>query len=192
MGQTAQQRTQGILVRFLCGLLLIIIQAYGAPQGNLSLSEDSHIGFKATKFGFISVDGIFKDFSGNLSLDAAHNITALSGEVKIISVFTDSKKRDAHLLESDFLDAKAYPTSRFVMTKYEVLEGAQSNKARGKVYGNLTLHGVTLPLVFDSLLVIESNTTLELKGELNIKDFGMQGSKMNSDKIELHIKTLWK
>ena len=68
----------------ICALLLMTTQAYSAThQGNLSLSEDSHIGFKATKFGFVSIDGVFKDFSGNLKLDTTNNIINLSGEVKI-------------------------------------------------------------------------------------------------------------
>ena len=176
----------------ICALLLMTTQAYSATHhGNLSLSEDSHIGFKATKFGFVSIDGVFKDFSGNLKLDTTNNIINLSGEVKIASVFTDNKKRDAHLLESDFLDVKAYPTSRFMMTKYERLEEQKDDKhIKGKVYGELNLHGVTLPLVLDSMLNINT-LELTLKGEINIKDFGIEGSKMNSDIIELHIQTFW-
>ncbi|WP_334082862.1 YceI family protein [Helicobacter typhlonius] len=160
-----------------------------ALAGSYKVSKDSHIGFKATKFGFVSVNGHFREFSGDLKLDNAGNITHLSGEIQTASVFSDSKKRDAHLLEPDFLDVKVYPTSRLVMTKYEMRENA-NGKIKGKVYAEINLHGITLPLELDSTLNAQ-NLELALTGMLNIKDFGIQGSKMNSDKVEVYIKTLW-
>lgn len=54
-----------LLYSLIFGILLISIsttQAYSAPSqsnGAFTIKQDSHIGFKATKFGFISVDGVF-------------------------------------------------------------------------------------------------------------------------------------
>ncbi|TLE02878.1 YceI family protein [Helicobacter japonicus] len=185
-----------LLYSLIFGILLISIsttQAYSAPSqsnGAFTIKQDSHIGFKATKFGFISVDGVFKDFSGDLKLDN-DNILSLRGEVKAASVFTDNKKRDTHLLESDFLDVNLYPTSHFVMTRYEMVDNTNKDSIKGKIYGELSLHGTTLPIVLNSLLNLNT-LELTLEGEINIKNFGIIGSKMNSDTIELHIKTLWK
>ena len=71
-------------------------------------SPQSHIGFEVKKFGVKTIKGHFKDFSGKLTLtDKA--ITALSGEMRIESIFTDSTKRDEHLQEEDFLDSAKFP-----------------------------------------------------------------------------------
>lgn len=185
-----------VMFGFVICVFMSLTQGYAAnyqaisQEKSLKISGDSSIGFLVSKLGFLSVDGVFRDFSGDLKLNG-EEIVSLSGEVKIASVFTDNKKRDAHLLESDFFDAKAYPTSTFVMTKYERLEGQKDNgEIRGKVYGELSLHGVKLPLELSSVLNLNTST-LTLTGELNVKDFGIKGSKVNSDKVELNFKTLW-
>lgn len=83
-----------------------------------TLHTDSHIGFAVKKFGMMTINGVFQESSGTLELDNS-TIKSLKGEVVITSVFTDSAKRDAHLLKADFLDSKLAPKGYFVMKSYE-------------------------------------------------------------------------
>lgn len=118
-------------------------------------------------------------------------IKRLKGEIIIKSVFTDSAKRDKHILESDFLDEAKFAKGEFVMTSYEEQTRTQDS-IKGKVVGSLTLHGVSRQVVFESALENpSSNPIINLTGEINIKDFGIQGSAMNSDKVSIILQTMW-
>ncbi|WP_237022024.1 YceI family protein [Helicobacter cinaedi] len=135
--------------------------------------------------------GHFKDFSGKLTLtDKA--ITALSGEVRIESIFTDSTKRDKHLQEDDFLDSAKFPESKFILQSYEPLSHSD-DAIKGKVKGTLTLHNVSLPLVLESSLESPSSQSprLTLTGKINIKDYGIKGSFLNSDEVKIILQTQW-
>jgi polyisoprenoid-binding protein YceI len=54
-------------------------------------------------------------------------------------------KLDEHLQNADFFDVAKYPQATFTSTKVE--KGASADKL--KVTGDLTLHGVTRPVVLD-------------------------------------------
>ena len=109
---------------------------------DFTLSPQSYIGFEVKKFGVKTIKGYFRDFSSKLTLtDKA--ITALSGEVRIESIFTDSTKRDEHLQEDDFLDSANFPESKFILQSYEPLSDSDDT-IKGKVKGTLTLHNVKL------------------------------------------------
>ncbi len=102
--------------------------------------------FKVGHLGISTVTGQFKDFTGSFTLDP-DNLTTLQGSVTIqtASIDTENTERDEHLRSPDFFDAEKYPESRFVITKVE-------NVGEGKleVHGELTLHGVTKPVVLNA------------------------------------------
>ncbi|RDU62066.1 hypothetical protein CQA53_09620 [Helicobacter didelphidarum] len=156
------------------------------------LKNDSHIGFRIKKMGFMNVKGHFKQFSGTLNLESPHNIKSLQGEIVIDSVFSDSKKRDKHLLEADYFNASVNPKGIFVMTSYEI-NSTEERLYRGTMRANLTLNGVEKNIAFDYSLDISDATMpkLTLESKLNIKDFGMKGSGMHSDEAMIEIETLW-
>ena len=154
-------------------------------------SPQSHIGFEVKKFGVKTIKGHFRDFSGKLTLTDKH-ITALSGEVRIESIFTDSAKRDKHLQEDDFLDSAKFPKSEFILQSYEPLSDS-GDTIKGKVKGTLTLHNVSLPLVLESSLESPSSQSprLTLTGKINIKDYGIKGSFLNSNEVKIILQTQW-
>lgn len=158
---------------------------------DFTLSPQSHIGFEVKKFGVKTIKGHFRDFSGKLTLTDKH-ITALSGEVRIESIFTDSTKRDKHLQEDDFLDSAKFPKSKFILQSYEPLSDS-GETIKGKVKGTLTLHNVSLPLVLESSLESPSSQSprLTLTGKINIKDYGIKGSFLNSDEVKIILQTQW-
>jgi polyisoprenoid-binding protein YceI len=145
------------------------------------------------------VRGSFSTFSGTVTLDDK-DITKSKVEVTIdpATVDTGNEKRDAHLKGGDFFDVATHKAWKFVSTKVEKGEGQTL-----KVTGDLTLHGVTKPVV----LVVEGpspevkdpggNPHVAFSATTTIKraDFGLTwnkaiegGSVVGEDvKIELEI-----
>jgi len=92
-----------------------------------------------------TVKGQFEKVKGTLEFDDK-DITKSTIEVTIdpASVNTHEPKRDAHLKSPDFFDVSKFPTATFKSTK---VQKAGKNKLR--VTGDLSLHGITKPVVLD-------------------------------------------
>lgn len=91
------------------------------------------------------VNGEFKDFEGTFSFDPKKlDNTKVTATVKVDSISTNQEKRDKHLKSDDFFASGKFPTLTFVSTKVS----AHGSK-KYKMAGNLTMHGVTKPVVFD-------------------------------------------
>ena len=80
-----------------------------------------------------------------------------SANVNTTSIDTGIEKRDEHLRSDDFFASEKFPKMTFVMKSYEV------NGDEGKMKGDLTIRGITKPVV------------LEVEDIASVKDF--QGSK---------------
>jgi len=95
---------------------------------------------------FTPVSGHFKDFTGTVQWNAA-DPTKSSVEITIqtASIDTGNEKRDGHLRTADFFDAEKNPTITFKSTKIEPTDV----KDHYKVTGDLTMRGVTKPVVVD-------------------------------------------
>lgn len=98
---------------------------------------------------------------------------------------------DEHLKKADFFDADAYPNITFKSSKMNVVR-----IDKYQVFGNLTVHGVTKPLVLWVKLnkVGENSFTkaqeigLDGTGTLKRSDFGVGfGSPQLSDEIQIRI-----
>jgi polyisoprenoid-binding protein YceI len=105
----------------------------------------SAIAFSVRHMVVSKTRGRFTKWSGQLRFDA-ENPTASSVEVSIdpASLDTADAQRDAHLRSADFFDVEKYPSASFRSTKVEV-----SAEDRYRVTGDLTIHGVTKPVVLD-------------------------------------------
>lgn len=157
----------------------------------------SEVGFSAKHMMITTVRGHFKAFSGELDLNE-QNPTASSVNVTIdtTSIDTGNEGRDGHLRSPDFFDVEHFPTATFSSTRVEALGGE-----RYRVYGNLTIHGVTRELPLD--LSVEGpvkdmqgnrRVAFSLTGALSRKDFGLNwnvalesGGWLVSDKVALDI-----
>jgi polyisoprenoid-binding protein YceI len=124
-----------------------------------------------------NVRGEFGKISGHLRLDAA-DITrsGVEATIETDSLGTRDAQRDAHLKSPDFLDTANYPTIEFRSTRV-----TRKGPDELSVAGDLTLHGVTRPVVLE----VEMED-LELKDpygnvkrgatattKINRKDFGL-------------------
>jgi polyisoprenoid-binding protein YceI len=105
----------------------------------------SSIEFSAKHMMITTVRGRFKQWSGTIELDEAHpEATRISVQIDAASLDSNQPQRDAHLKSADFLDVEHYPTITFTSTRVEPL-----SETTGKLYGDLTIRGVTRPVVLD-------------------------------------------
>jgi polyisoprenoid-binding protein YceI len=167
-------------------LTLIITLALLAPLSAFSASYNidpfhTNIGFKVKHLMITNVKGAFEKFKGTVVIDEK-DITKSKVDVSIemASLNTNIAKRDEHLRGPDFFDSSKFPTMTFVSTK---VEKAGTDKL--KVTGNLTIKGVTKPVV----LTVDGPTG-EIKSPqgdvkrgasaavtINRQDFGVSWSK---------------
>lgn len=167
--------------------------AFAAPQTYQIDPSHTNVLFTWSHFGFSHPTGNFSDVNGTIVFDQ-ENPTASKVDVTIplSSLDTDVDDLDTHLRKADFFDAEKYPTITFKSTKIE--KGAGENQF--EVTGDLTLHGVTRPIVLDATL----NKVGEMMGTQKIgfdatasvtrSEFGMGGYVPNiSDEIPLRITT---
>ena len=92
------------------------------------------------------VRGFFTRVTGALRFDPI-NVAAATLEVEIeaASLFTGVEQRDNHLKSPDFLEVEKYPTIIFKSIRVEPVALDQA-----WVHGDLTIRGVTLPVVLDA------------------------------------------
>jgi len=140
------------------------------------------------------VRGRFNDVRGTIVYVAGKpSASSVTASMATGSINTGSDHRDGHLKSSDFFDAEKYPDIIFRSTNIQSVRGGLIAR------GNLTMHGVTRPLVIPfretSKLVKEphGSTLMYFAGSarINRRDFGIAGgSKFNSWFDEIRNKSL--
>ena len=110
------------------------------------------------------VRGGFNDFTGNIVADPANlGAGSVQVEIKTASIDTNNERRDTHLRSADFFDAATHPTITFRSTRVE------ANGRNLKVHGNLTMRGVTKPVVLEGQM-------LEVGGVAGKRRIGFEAS----------------
>jgi polyisoprenoid-binding protein YceI len=101
--------------------------------------------FAVRHLAISTVRGAFTKVSGTVQLDN-QDISKSSVEVTIDAASVDTRvaDRDKDLRSDHFFDVAKYPTITFKSTKVEQVEPGKL-----KVTGELTIHGVTKPVVLD-------------------------------------------
>lgn len=101
--------------------------------------------FTYNHFGYSNITGRFTEVSGTFDFDAKDPAkSSIEVQLPISSVSTGVVKMDEHLRSPDMFDEAQFPTASFKSTK---VTSAGGNKL--KVAGDLTIHGVTRPVVLD-------------------------------------------
>lgn len=101
--------------------------------------------FKVRHMMISWVRGEFTKISGALTLNEANlGESKATAEIDVNSINTRVPDRDKDLLSANFLDAAKYPTIKFQSAKI-----VQTGEDEYRVTGDLTIHGVTRPVVLD-------------------------------------------
>lgn len=126
--------------------LTVAYDGTSVPRPGSYTIDKAHttVEFVARHLMVTKVRGRFAEFSGNVTIAEVPEESHVEVTIDAASVSTGDPNRDAHLRSADFFDAERYPTLEFRSTKVE-----HERDERWKVAGDLTLHGVTRPVVLD-------------------------------------------
>jgi len=148
--------------------------------------------FTVSHLGFSLYTGQFTQPTGSLTLDPK-NPAADKVEISfpIAKVSTTVDGLNAHLQKPEFFDAAQFPEGKFVSTKVTV------SGTTATIEGNLTLKGVTKPVVLDAHFVgagaapmgpPKVNVGFAATTTIKRSDFGISyGIPLVSDKVDLVI-----
>jgi polyisoprenoid-binding protein YceI len=104
----------------------------------------SSIGFDIKHLVVSTVHGSFMNFDGIIDFNEQDlPKSSVNFTVKTDSISTANTKRDEHLKSADFLDVQKFPEAKFISTSIK-----KAGKDKYQLMGNLTLHGVTKPVIF--------------------------------------------
>src|SRR5687767_11403684 len=104
----------------------------------------SEVGFSVRHLGISKTRGRFGSFRGDIVVAEQPEQSRVTVEIDADSVDTKDAGRDEHLRSADFFGADEHPTLTFVTT--DVAAAGD----RWKVTGDLTIAGVTRPVVLDT------------------------------------------
>lgn len=160
--------------------------------GSYQIDPDhTQVRFGVLHLGFNPYYGVFSGASGSLTIDPAHPERAtVDVSVPVASVMTTSSKLDEELRSSAWLDAQHFPTIRFVADHVLV------NGTTARVWGKLTLHGVTRPIMLEvafvgaGIMPMGGGPTVGFtaRGVLRRSDFGVTaGLPLVSDEVTIGI-----
>lgn len=171
--------------RLSCALVLATIAALAtaAPASAATYDLDvahSNVGFSVRHLGVSNVRGAFKEFTGSFDFDPANpEVWKVEATIQAGSIDTRNDKRDEHLRSPDFFDAANHPTLTFHSTGLKAVEGE-----RYQLMGDLTMRGVTKPIVLDLELLgtVKDPGGNQRAGfsatcKINRQDFGLAWSK---------------
>jgi polyisoprenoid-binding protein YceI len=124
--------------------ILLYAGASFAQDWNMDKAH-SQLNFSIVHMTFNEIGGSFGTVSAKLNAskedfsDASIELTA-----DVSSISTGNEQRNNHLKSADFFDAAQYGTLTFKSTSFKKVSGKNY-----KLAGDLTLHGVTKPVVLD-------------------------------------------
>jgi polyisoprenoid-binding protein YceI len=137
-----------VIVLVALAMGLVGSSVHGAPTAFVLSRDHTDVVFEVSHVGYSMKHGWFREMSGTLSFDAEKpESSSVDVTIKSDSIDTNNARRDKDLSSPNFLDAVKFPDLHFVSTKV-IRRGDQALD----VEGNLTLHGITMPLLLHAKL----------------------------------------
>lgn len=169
---------RSFLNRFFLTLLFVCLPTLtSAAQKFIFDPGHSYILFKIKHFDYSTQSG--KWFvNGEMELDKDHpEKSKVEATVKVAQLVTGHSELDKHLKEKSFFEVDKYPSATFVSDKVEIT-GSDS----AKVWGKLTVHGVTKQIMLNVHLnkagvsPVSNKNTVGFSATTTLKrsDFGMK------------------
>jgi polyisoprenoid-binding protein YceI len=113
-------------------------------------SAHSRIAFQVHHF-LGTATGKFQQFSGTIDLDRDHpERSSVSARIDVKSIDTGIGKRDDHLRGAEFFNVSKFPEIIFKSRNVK-----QTGRQSADIMGDLTMHGVTKPMVLHVKLLNE-------------------------------------
>lgn len=172
-------------------LSLVFAGAASAATYNIDASH-TQVHFTYSHLDFSHLSGRLTEVSGSFDFDPAQPAnSSIDVQIPMASLSTGVPKLDAHLGSPDFFDIGQFPTASFKSNKVTVL-----GKDKLAVAGDLTIHGVTRPVLLDvtiNKLGIHPARKVAAAGfdasaTIKRSDFGVGGMvPMIADEVKLSI-----
>ncbi|MFN0049078.1 MAG: YceI family protein [Cytophagales bacterium] len=132
------------------------------------------LGFGVSHLMVSETEGNFKTFEAKITsskADFTDAVIDLTADVN--SINTDVVDRDNHLKSPDFFDAAKFPTITFKSKSF-----VKADAKNYKLTGDLTMHGVTKPVVLD---VIFNGTAIHPYNKKTVAGFKVKGMLKRAD-----------
>jgi len=134
----------------------------------------SQLNFGIAHMGISEIAGSFTGVTAKITSakdDLSDAVVELSADVATIS--TGNEQRNNHLKSPDFFDAAKFPTLTFKSTSFKKTSGKNY-----EVTGDLTLHGVTKPVVLTATF---NGTIVNPQSKKTVGGFKVTGIVKRSD-----------
>jgi polyisoprenoid-binding protein YceI len=137
----------------------------------------SSVEFSLDYISFSTYRTGFRALEGSLAFDAAHPAaSSVRASIPVASVDVTNERLMSRLMDPDLLGGAEHPTMTFESTRVEALDASH-----WKVTGNLTIHGVTRPVVLDTRYLGEAKHPFSKKiaagfraeATIDRRDFGV-------------------
>ncbi|MFA6741491.1 MAG: YceI family protein [Arcobacteraceae bacterium] len=168
-------------MRFITKITSALILSFGLANAASYSVDNVHtnVGFSVKHMMITNVKGEFKTYDAQIDFDeATKSFKTFSANVNTVSVDTGIEKRDEHLRSDDFFASEKFPKMTFVMKSY------QADGNEGKMKGDLTIRGITKPVILEvddiaSVKDFEGNKRVgfSLKGKINRMDYDLKWNK---------------
>jgi polyisoprenoid-binding protein YceI len=177
-------------------------QAPAAPPGAVDVSrvaagtyaadkDHTQVVWSVEHMGFSTLYGMFGQIAGTLTLDPAKpDAAALAIDIPMSGLTVTSPEFAHHLSTPDLFDTAKVPAGRFVST------AVKANGTEAEITGDLTLHGVTRPVILHARFTgagvnpMSKAATVGFAATAKVKrsDFGVgYGVPVVGDEVELKI-----
>jgi len=180
-------------------LLLVLLTGVRVQAGAATYKIDSEHSAVTFHIHHLigKVTGHFDRFQGTVDYDADKPASwKTSATIEAASINTQSAKRDTHLRSEDFFEVEKYPTLTFKSTGVTDIQGNHA-----KLHGDLTMHGVTKPVVLDLEVggVAKdpwggTHAAFSATGKLDRRDYGVEwnqavegGGVLIGNEVELEL-----
>jgi polyisoprenoid-binding protein YceI len=194
-------RKPNILISLTASLAGLALAASAASAEMATYSVDASHSSVAFKIRHLlsKTSGQFHDYQATIKIDPEkRDQVMVEGIIDVASIDTDDEDRDKHLRNADFFDVEKFPAITFKSTK---LTDVNEDRTKGKLHGDLTMHGVTRPVVLDvewygTVTDPWGNKKAGFAGftTINRKDFGIEWNKtldsgglVVGDEVEIEI-----
>ncbi len=170
----------------------IILAATGFGQTTWTTDKNhSQLHFSVVHFGISHIEGVFREFTVTMVSEKEDFSDAqIEMVAQVASINTEMEMRNNDLRSRNWFDAGQFPVITFKSTSFKKVKGVNY-----QLEGNITLHGMTMPVIFNVVLNGWAVTMTKKKtagftvtGKLNRSDFNLGGTPLEtgvSNEIEV-------
>jgi polyisoprenoid-binding protein YceI len=163
---------------------LLATQLLAAERYRLD-SSNTQVSFAVQYLGFQWVKAHFSDINGEFVIDPAGAATRVDVSVGIASLDCSEPRWNERLRSQEWLDVERYPRMTYHSSRIELAD------QHGVADGELTLHGITRPIVLNVTFLkcsVSGSCQFAAHGRIKRSEYGLpHGFWTGGDQVDIHI-----